>query len=155
GLHCFSGWLQQHSEDHLDTCRVQGFHHGFELSDAPGRGIARFRGEESYGVVAPVIPQAPRDQMTIVHECVYGHEFDSSYSQPREMINNGSCRQGGIGAAESGGNSRVPFRKSFDVKFVNDGAMPWGPGRPVCPPGKRLIYYNPLQHSRCAITAVI
>src|ERR1044071_5323788 len=99
-------------QDHFDARRVQRFDHCLEFSDGPGGGIARFGGEESYGVVAPIIPQAPRNQMTVVNECVYGHEFDRSYSQTREVINDGSCGQSGICAAESRRDSRVPFCKS-------------------------------------------
>ena len=42
-------------QDHFDAGRVQGLHHGLELGNEAGGGVALVRGEEADGVVAPIV----------------------------------------------------------------------------------------------------
>ncbi|CFE44155.1 Uncharacterised protein [Mycobacterium tuberculosis] len=66
----FSGVVVDDVEDDLDAGFVQAAHHGFELgyraAGLPGRRVLMVRGEESEGVVTPVVSQAEVQQPGVV-----------------------------------------------------------------------------------------
>ena len=75
------GVVVDHVEDDLDAGGVQRLHHRLEflhlLAALAERGIGVLRGEETDGVVAPVVRQALVDQRAVVDELVHRHQFDA------------------------------------------------------------------------------
>ena len=83
---------------------VQRLHHPLELvhllAVAAGRGVARRPGRRSRWVVAPVVRQAPVEEEALVDDVVHGQQLDRGDAERREVLDRGSEREPGVGAAE-------------------------------------------------------
>jgi hypothetical protein len=126
-------------EDHLDARRVQRPHHVLELLHLPAAtALARVlvvRREEADRVVAPVVPQAAREQMPVVHEFVHRHELDRGHAEAQQVIDRLRMREPGVRAAQIRRDARVARGEAFDVELVDhrlvERALDAGLARPV------------------------
>src|SRR6266567_7886564 len=112
----FGGVVVNHIEDDLDSRRMQGFYHGFEIIDAVGRAVARFGSKEADRVVSPVIAQSALNQIAVVDKCVNRHQFNCGDSELGQVIYYGRGCQSSVGPAQSSRDLRMSNRKPFDVQ---------------------------------------
>ena len=82
--------VEHHVENDFQTGRMQRTHHRTELGDdrlpVAARRIARLRGKETEGVVAPVVASAIAGQMFFVEEIMHRQQVDGGNSQAPEMV---------------------------------------------------------------------
>ena len=98
------GVVVDHVEDDLDAGGVQRLDHLLELGDltagVAAAGIARLRGEEVDGVVAPVVAQPLLQQVTVVEEGVHREQLDRGDAEILEVGDHRRRRETGVGAAQ-------------------------------------------------------
>ncbi len=132
------GVVVDHVEDDLDPRRVQRAHHPLELADLlprrPRGRVRRMRGEVADGVVAPVVAQAPAQQMVLVRELVHGQQLHRRHAEPREVREGRRVRQPRVRAAQLGRDLRVQLGEAAYVQLVQDGVRPGGLGPVVVGP---------------------
>jgi hypothetical protein len=125
-------------EDHLDPGGVQGAHHPPELAHllAPGAGggVPGVRGEVADGVVAPVVAQAPPQQMVLVRELVHRQQLHGRHPEPGQMRDRGGVREPGVRAAQPGRDAGVAHGEAAHMEFVDHRLGPGGLGAAVVGP---------------------
>ncbi|CAM5326054.1 hypothetical protein SHIRM173S_04985 [Streptomyces hirsutus] len=125
-------------EDDLDPGLVQRLHRRLELQHlltavAPGR-VGVVRGEESDGVVAPVVVQAHVHQAVVVDELVNRHQLQCRHAEFRQVLDQRRVREARVGAAQFLGQPRVAHGEALDVRLVDHGVVVFRPGQPVVAP---------------------
>ncbi len=124
----FGGVVVDDVEDDLDPGLVQRPHHPLELADLlarrTGRRVARVRGEVADRVVAPVVLQAPAQQMVLVRELVDGQQLHGRHAQLHQVLDRRRVRQPGVGAPEFLRYAGVQFGEAADVDLVDDRVRP-------------------------------
>jgi hypothetical protein len=113
-----------HVEDDLETCGMQGFHHRFELRDlaaaVTGRAVFAVRGEESDGVVAPIVAEVFFDQVAVLDELLHGHYSHGGHAQVGEVFDRGRMCEPRVGSSDLLRDVWVQLGKSLHVQFVDD-----------------------------------
>ena len=88
-LIAFGGVVVDHVQNHFNAGRVQGGHHHLELLHRilwqVRRGIAAVGRKKAEGVIAPVIGEAPVDEMPVVEKVVHRQQFDGGDPQVGQM----------------------------------------------------------------------
>jgi hypothetical protein len=111
-------------EYHLDAGLVQRPDHCLELRyllAALARGcIVVVRREESDRVVAPVVAQAPGDQLSVVHELMHWQQLDRGDAELGQVVKRSRMAQPGVGTALRRRNIGVPRGESLHMDLVND-----------------------------------
>ena len=133
-------------EDHLDAGRVEGQHHRLELPHllAPGarRRVLGVGGEVAERVVAPVVGQAPPQQVGLRHEVVDGHELHRGHAEPDQVVDHRGAGQAGVGAPQAGGHVGVEGGEALDVQLVDHGVVPRGAGVGVVAPREEGVGHH-------------
>ncbi len=147
-----------HVEDDLDPRRVQGPHHPLELADLlpgrTGRGVPGVRGEVADGVVAPVVAQAPAQQVVLVRELVHRQQLDRGHPEPRQVLDRRRVGEASVGAAQLLGNPGMAHREPAHVQLVDDRVRP-GRLRPdVVRPVVVIVDHDPLGDERRRVAVV-
>jgi hypothetical protein len=118
------GVVVDHVQDHLAAGLVERPDHGFEflhlLSGVARGAVAVVRGEESDGVVAPVVVEALFFQGAVVDELMDGHEFDRGDAELLQVGDHGGVGHARVGAALLFRYLGVQLREALDVGFVDD-----------------------------------
>jgi hypothetical protein len=121
---CLGGVVVDHVEDDLDAGGVQRPDHRPELLDLLAvvghRRVRVVRREEPDRVVAPVVAQAPVDQVVVVDELVHRHQFERGDPEPAQVLDHGRVLDPGVRAAQFGRDVRVPPGQALDVRLVDD-----------------------------------
>ena len=145
------GVVVDHIQDHLDPGGVQRLDHLLELGDLtagmPRAGIARLRGEEVDGVVAPVVAQPLLQQVTVVEEGVHRQQLDRGDAEVLEVGDHRRRGEPGVGAAQLRGQVRMTGGEPLDVQLVDHRIVERGVGAAVVPPGKGAVDDDPLGHA--------
>ena len=142
-------------EDDLDAGRVQRLDHGLEIAvGLAGGGIELLRGEVADRVVAPVVPQALRDEVPVVHERVDRHQLDGRDAEPPQVLDDGCGREGRVRTVVPRRNFRMTHRETAHVHLVDHGVVPRRGRRPVVAPAECGIDDLTLRHTRCVVASV-
>ncbi len=105
--------------------------HGPELGHRIVRGrVARMRGEEAQGVVAPVVDQAPLRQRRFGEVRVDGQQLDGGDTEGTQVVDDRRVCQPRVGAPLAGRDIGVPVGEPLHVQLVEDRVGP-GCARPV------------------------
>ena len=114
-------------EDDLDACPVEGSDHGLELVDllaeTSHRAVGRMGGEESQGVVAPVVAQSLGHAERFGDEVVDRQQFHRRHPQTHQVLDHCRIRQAGVGATQVIWNQGVGAGVALDVHLVDDGLV--------------------------------
>ena len=114
-------------QDDFQACGVERLNHRLELANlatgGPGRAVIAMGGQKADAVIAPVVAQAPLEQVGVVHELMDRQQLHRGYPQVREVTGDCRVRQTRISAADVLGHVRVPEAQPFDMSFVNDGLV--------------------------------
>ena len=135
-------------EDHLDPGRVERLHHRLELLHLAGGGVARLRGEEADGVVAPVVAQPALDEPPVVEERLHRHQLDRRHAEAPEIVDHRRAGEPGVRAAERRRHVRVQDGEAAHVRFVDHRLVPRHVRAPVVAPGERGVDHLALGHRR-------
>ncbi len=123
--------VEDHVEDDLDAGRVKIMNHGSELGHwIVGGRVARMRGEEAHGVVAPVVDQAPVRQRRFGDVRVDRQQFDRGDTEGAQVVDDRRVCQPRVGAPLAGRDIRVGLGEPLYVQLVEDRVGP-GCARPV------------------------
>src|SRR5690606_8248786 len=104
------------------------------LAAGAAGGVGVVRGEESDGVVAPVVGQAPALQHAVVDELVHGHQLHRGDTEGGQMLHHGGVGEPGVGAAQFGGHLGVGAGEALDMGLVDHGVGVRAAGVPVVAP---------------------
>ena len=130
-------------EDHLDARPMQRLDHPLELPDllAPraGRRVQRVRSEEADRAVAPVVRQAPLDEMVLVGDVVDRQQLDRRHPERSQVRDRPVRGEPGIGAAQILAHIRVALREPLHVRLVDHRLVPRRAEQPVALPVERRI----------------
>ena len=139
-------------EDHLDVGCVEGLHHALEFGHlAAALGDARVavvRRKEPQRVVAPVVPEALRGEVRVVHELVDRQQLDRGHAEGLEVVDGDWMGQAGVRAAEFGWDARVPGREALDVDLVDDRPVRRMSWWPVVSPVEIGVDHDAPRHER-------
>ena len=152
------GVVVDHVEDDLDAGFVQGAHHRLELLHLPaGVGVGAVLGvggQETDGVVAPVVGQALVDERRVVGEVVHRHQLDRGDPQRDQVVDDGRMGDRGIGAANLLRDVGVCLGEALDVGLVDDGVGVLVAGRAVHPPVEVRVDDHALGHAGRRVVVV-
>ncbi len=150
----FGGVVEHHIENDLDAGRVQGVGHRAELGDRVVRGrIAGMRGEETQGVVTPVVDQAPLGQHRFGDVRVHRQQFDRGDAEGAQMVDDRRVRQARVGAALRGWDARVRLGEALHVQLVDDRLGP-GDAWPVTGRDLPVVDHDALRDERRGVAPV-
>ena len=142
-------------EDHLDAGLVHPLHHVLELGDVVAwHQVARRRGEEADGVVAPVVREPPLDQVPVVEEGLDRHQLDRGHAEPRQVLDHLRRAEALEGAGAGSGDLRMAGGHALDVGLVDHRLGPAAPQRVVGSPGVGGVDDPALRHRPGAVAAV-
>ena len=145
-------------EDDLDAGLVQRADHRLELRDLlaalPGGGVVVVRGEEADRVVAPVVPQSPLDQVSVVDELVHGQQLHRGHAELDQVVDRGRMGQPGVRAALGLRDVRVAGGEALDVDLVDDRLVELDVRRPVVAPVEVRVVHDRPGHERGAVVVV-
>ena len=102
-------------------------------------GVVVVGGEEADRVVAPVVAQAPLDEVGVVDELVHRQQLDGGDAEVLEVLDERRVGHAGVGAAQLLGDVGVADRRPLDVHLVDDGVVPRGAQRPVAVPVEERV----------------
>ena len=138
---------------------MQRTDHGLEFLHllAPGTetGVVVVRGEETDGVVAPVVGQPTLDERGVVHELVHGHQLDRGHAEITEMFDHHRVRQTGVTAADVIGDPRVAHRHALDVRLVDHRLLVGNSERPVVGPVEIGVHHHRGHRVRRGVGVVV
>jgi hypothetical protein len=145
-------------EDHLEPGAMQRLDHLAEFRNLTARrGLTRILGmwrEEADRVVAPVIFQSSREEESVVHELVNGHQLDGGDTEPLQIFDRSRMSETGVGATDFGRQRRELFRETLDVNLVDDRFVERPPRRRVPTPIELWIGHDAAGDERRAVLAV-
>ncbi len=157
-LVAFGGVVVDDVEDDLDARLVQRANQGLELqhllATLPAGGVGVVRCEEADRVVAPVVGQAPLDQVVVLHELVHRHQLHGGDAEPAQVLDHGRVGQPRVGAADRRGDVRVVDGQALDVGLVDDRLVVGGPRVPVVLPVEEGVGDDGLHHVGGAVLVV-
>ena len=145
----FGGVVVHHIQNHFNAVAVQFPDHILKFGDLPARlarrtvfGVGRKKPD---GIVAPVIAQSFVEQVAVMHELVYRHQFDSGYAQVFQVAYGFGRAQGGIRAPDGGVNAGMQFGETLDVHFVDQRLVHRDIGRRIALPVKLVVHHHRFQ----------
>ena len=94
------------------------------------------RREEADGVVAPVVAQAPLEQVGVVEELVHRQQLDGGDAERSQVLDERRVGDAGIGAAELRVDVGMAHRGPLHVGLVDHGVGPRHAQRRSCPQSK-------------------
>ncbi len=126
GLIAFGRMVVNHVQDDLKAGVVECLDHLLELANHFRRSlrvarIPRLRSEESQRVVAPIVPQSPVDEMSVLDEGMHRHQFERGNTQFFQVFDDRLGRHPRIGAAQVLRDLRMHFAHSANMRFVDQG----------------------------------
>ncbi len=151
------GVVVDHVEDHLDARLVQRPDRRLELQHllaAVARGVAVVRGEETDGVVAPVVAQPVVDQPVVVDELVDRHQLQGRHPELGEVADDRRVRQRPVGAAQLLGEVRMVHGQTLDVGLVQHGVVVLVARRPVVGPVEVRVHHHRAHRVRGGVQVV-
>ena len=140
------GVVVDHVENDLDAGIMQRRHRGAEVVDGIAAGVTLLRRKEAERVVAPVIAQAPLDQMAVVEKSMDRQQLDRRDAELAQMRDHAGLGQAAIGAARLGRHVFARLRQPFDMRLVDDRVFPWGLRPPLVRPGMRHVDHHRFVH---------
>ncbi len=127
-------------ENHLDARIVEKVDHRLEFAQIAFRHIARMRGEEADGIVAPIIPEPSLDQLVLVDESMNGQELDGGDSQTLQVFDDRQYGHSAERAAQMFRHVGVTHGEPAQMGFVNDRLVPRGLRVGILAPGETGIH---------------
>ncbi len=144
-------------ENDLDSGAMQRLDHGLELVDllsASSGCETGIRGEESQGVVPPVVRESPLCEMLLRDGVVHREELHRRDGQRLEMIDYCLGSEAEVGAAQLLGHVGVLRRQPLHVTLVDQGSRPARARRSVVAPGKGFVDDHAFRHEGGAVPQV-
>ncbi len=120
----FRGVIVDDVENDFDAGVMQPRHGRADVGERVIGGVARLGHEEAQRVVAPVVGEAPLDQMAIVEEGMDRQQLDGGDAESLEVIDHNAAAQATESAAPFGGHVIVQLGQSLDVRLVDDRVLP-------------------------------
>jgi hypothetical protein len=105
----------------------------------PAAQIALLGREERERAVAPVVPQRPIFQETVVREFMDGQQLDRRDPEALEVADRRGMGEAGVAAAERLRHLGVQLGEAAHVRFIDDRFAPGRLGRPVVAPVEAII----------------
>ena len=120
--------------------------HLLELGDllaaVARRAVGVVRGEEPQRVVAPVVDEVALGERGLGEELVHRQQLDRGDAEVAEVVDDGGCREAGVGPAQLLRHAVVQLRHALDVHLVDHRVAPAASRRRVRAPLEVVVDHD-------------
>src|SRR5215472_1970298 len=148
----FAGVVVHHVQDHLESLLVERLYHLLEIvqlaAGRPAARIALFRRKEADRAVAPVVGQAPANQLTFVQVLMDGQQLYGGDAEAAKMGDRGGGGKPCVGAPKLRRHAGMALSEALHVKLVDDRPVPWNLRQGVAAPVESAADHHALRLAR-------